>query len=203
DVKDMFSMIPLREEDKFQFAFTWERTQHTFNRLPQGYKHSPTIARNALAALLDSVHIYQYIDDTLVGGDSEEQVGQVAETIWNLLTENKLGIPPSKCQGPGQGTKFLGAWWTAGAVTVPDDVLSTIEKGQTLKSKTELQQLMGTLGYWRKHTPGLPVIARLLYDLLWKNGKWDWSPQHTEAFNVLKDELKTFQKLGPLHLQDP
>ncbi|GAB0208878.1 pol-like protein ENS-3 [Grus japonensis] len=91
DVKDIFFMMLLREEDKPQFAFTWEGVQYTFNRLPQGYKHSPTIAHNALAKLLDTVEvssdirIYQYIDDILVGGDNKEQVGQVAKVIWNLL----------------------------------------------------------------------------------------------------------------------
>ncbi|KAK4815369.1 hypothetical protein QYF61_001357 [Mycteria americana] len=149
DAKDMFFMIPPREEDKSQFAFTWEGTQYTFNQLPQGYKQSPTIAHNTLAALLDTVkvplgvHIYQYLDDILVGGDNK--VGQVADTIWNLLTDG-LDIPPSKCQGPGQEIKFLGAWWIAGAIMVPDDVLLAIEGGQTLNSKTELQHLLGTLG---------------------------------------------------------
>ncbi|OPJ82821.1 hypothetical protein AV530_010305 [Patagioenas fasciata monilis] len=48
----------------------------------KGYKHSPTIANNALAALIDTVKvplgigIYQYIDEILVGGDNKEQVGQ-------------------------------------------------------------------------------------------------------------------------------
>ncbi|KAK4826224.1 hypothetical protein QYF61_006265 [Mycteria americana] len=115
DVKDMFFMIPLRKEDKPQFAFIWEETQYTFNQLPQGYKHSPTIAHNALAKLLDAVEVlsgicmYQYTDDILVGGDNKDQVGQVAKAIWNLLTKNGLDILPSKCQGPGQGVKFLGA----------------------------------------------------------------------------------------------
>ncbi|GAB0208422.1 pol-like protein ENS-3 [Grus japonensis] len=145
DVKDMFFMIPLREEDKPQFAFTWEGVQYTFNRLPHVYKHSPTIAHNALAKLLDTVEvpsdirIYQYRDDILVGGDNKEQVGQVAKVIWDSLTKNGLDIPPSKCQGPGQEIKFLGAWWIAGAVAVPDDTLSAIEKGQTPGNKTELQ----------------------------------------------------------------
>ena len=174
DVKDMFPMIPLRDEDKPQFAFTWEGIQYAFNRLPQGYKHFPTIAHNTLAKLLDmvemllGVHIYQYI------GNINEQVGQEI--------------------------KFLGAWWVAGAIVVSDDILSVIEKGQIPGNKVELQQL---LGYWRKHIPGSSVIACPLYGLLRKDRAWDWTLQHTEALNVLKDELKTYQKLGPLHPQDP
>lgn len=55
------------------------------------------------------IHVYQYIDDILVGRGNKEKVGQVAEAIWNLLTQSRLGISPSKCQDPGQEVKFLGA----------------------------------------------------------------------------------------------
>lgn len=71
----------------------------------------------------------------------------MAEAIWNLLIKNGLDIPLSKCQGPGQVIKFLGAWWIAGAVVVPDNTLSAIEKGQTPGNKMELQQWLGTGGY--------------------------------------------------------
>lgn len=54
DVKDIFFMVPLQEEDEGKFAYTWEGIQYTFNRLPQGYKYSPTIAHAALAELLQS-----------------------------------------------------------------------------------------------------------------------------------------------------
>ena len=72
--------------------------------------------------VLSGAHIYQYIDDILVGGDTKEQVGQVAETIWDLLIKNELDILPSKCQDPGQEIKFLGAWCVAGTVAVADNI---------------------------------------------------------------------------------
>lgn len=122
-----------------------------------------------------SVHIYQYIDDILVGGNNKKQVGQVAEAIWDLLTKNELAIPTSTCQGLGQEVRFLGAWCIAGPVVVPDDTLSIIKKGQTLGHKTELQQLPGTLGYGTKHVLGFSVIAFPLYDLLQKNREWEWT----------------------------
>lgn len=52
NTKDMIFMVPLQEQDKPHFAFTWEGVQYTFNRLPQGYKRSPTIAHGALVELL-------------------------------------------------------------------------------------------------------------------------------------------------------
>lgn len=49
DVKYMIFVIPLQEHNKAWFTFTGEGVQRIFNRLLQGYKHSPTTAHKALA----------------------------------------------------------------------------------------------------------------------------------------------------------
>ena len=112
DIKDMFFMVPLQEQDKPHFAFTWERVQYTFNRLPQGYKHSPTIAHGALAELLQQVSIppeaplYQYIVDIVIGGNSPEAVRTTAASVWETLNNAGVVIPLDNCQGPAQEVKF-------------------------------------------------------------------------------------------------
>ncbi|XP_074991081.1 uncharacterized protein LOC142074382 [Calonectris borealis] len=99
------------EKDKEKFAFTWDGIQYTFNRLPQGYKHSPTIAHAALAELLQTaslpqnVKLYQYIDDILIGGDSSEEVGEAATAVRQALHKAEIEIPPEKCQGPSTEEK--------------------------------------------------------------------------------------------------
>ncbi|GAB0208371.1 pol-like protein ENS-3 [Grus japonensis] len=209
DVKDMFFMIPLQEHDKAQFAFTWKGIQYTFNRLPQGYKHSPTIAHNALAKVLSEIPspqgitIYQYIDDILIGGENSEEVGHTMEGIQEKLITLGLDIPPSKCQGPAQEVKFLGVWWIKGAASIPPNTLEKIEHGQNPSSVKDLQQVLGTLGYWCKHIPGFSIIARPLYNLLRKGKSWEWTKQHETALELLIRELRLFQQLGPLHPTDP
>ena len=42
DTANAFFSIPLATECRPQFAFTWRGVQYTWNRLPQGWKHSPT-----------------------------------------------------------------------------------------------------------------------------------------------------------------
>ncbi|RMC20657.1 hypothetical protein DUI87_01509 [Hirundo rustica rustica] len=41
DIANTFFSIPLAAECRPQFAFTWKGMQYTWNRLPQGWKHSP------------------------------------------------------------------------------------------------------------------------------------------------------------------
>ncbi|TRZ08992.1 hypothetical protein HGM15179_018117 [Zosterops borbonicus] len=65
---DDFSPL-LYSECRPQFAFTWRGVQYTWNRLPQGWKHSPTICHGLIQAALEQdqapEHL-QYIDDIIV-----------------------------------------------------------------------------------------------------------------------------------------
>ncbi|KFQ41576.1 hypothetical protein N333_04379, partial [Nestor notabilis] len=209
DVKDMFFMIPLLEQDKAQFAFTWKGIQYTFNRLPQGYKHSPTIAHNALAKVLAEIPVppgntvYQYIDDILIGGENRESVKDTMKNIQKTLVELGLEIPDSKCQAPAQEVKFLGVWWVKRAASIPQDTLENLEHGQNPSNVKELQQVLGALAYWCKHIPGFSIIARPLYSLLKKGKVWEWTEQHTDALELLIEELRLFHQLGPIHPTDP
>lgn len=80
----------------------------------------------------------------------------------------EVEVAPEKCQGPSREVQFLGTWWTARSVVVPLDTLSKIELLQMSQPRKELKQLMGPLGYWRKHVTGFSSIARPLLSLLQK-----------------------------------
>ncbi|NWX74610.1 POL3 protein, partial [Alca torda] len=173
-------MVLLQEKGKEEFAFTWEVIQYTFYKLPQGYKHSPIIAPAVLAELLQTVSLpqdvklYQYVDDIPIRETSPQRVGEVAAAVWQALYKAEVEVQPEKCQGQSREVKFLGIWWIADSAAVPPDTLSEMEQLQISQSRKEIQQLMGTLGYWRKRVPGFSIIAYPLYSLLRKGNPWKW-----------------------------
>ncbi|KAF4793360.1 hypothetical protein TURU_112086 [Turdus rufiventris] len=69
DIANAFFSIPLAAEHRPRFAFTWRGMQYTWNRLPQGWKHSPTICHGLIQAALENgeapEHL-QYIDDIIL-----------------------------------------------------------------------------------------------------------------------------------------
>ncbi|GAB0208592.1 hypothetical protein GRJ2_003324900 [Grus japonensis] len=71
DIANAFFSIPLAAECRPQFAFTWRGVQYTWNRLPQGWKHSPTTCHGLIQTALEQgeapEHL-QYIDDIFIGG---------------------------------------------------------------------------------------------------------------------------------------
>ncbi|RMB99113.1 hypothetical protein DUI87_24301 [Hirundo rustica rustica] len=99
DIANAFFSIPLAAECRPQFAFTWRGVQYTWNRLPQGWKHSPTICHGLIQAALEKgeapEHL-QYIDDIIVWGNTAMEVFEKGEKIIHILL--KAGLPSSRAR---------------------------------------------------------------------------------------------------------
>ena len=98
----VFFSIPLAAECRPQFAFTWRGVQYTWNRLPQGWKHSPTICHGLIQMALEQgeapEHL-QYIDDIIVWGNREAEVFEKGKRIIQILLKAGFTIKRSKVKG--------------------------------------------------------------------------------------------------------
>ncbi|KQK78825.1 hypothetical protein AAES_110625 [Amazona aestiva] len=112
-----------------QFAFTWRGIQYTWNRLPQGWKHSPTIFHELIKTSLEQEqgpeHL-QYIDDIIVWGDTAEEVFEKGRKIIQTLLKASFAIEWSKVKGPAQEIQFLGIKCQDGRCQIPTDVINKI-----------------------------------------------------------------------------
>ncbi|GAB0208621.1 hypothetical protein GRJ2_003327800 [Grus japonensis] len=95
DIANAFFSIPLAAECRPQFAFTWRGVRYTWNRLPQGWKHSPTICHGLIQTALEKgeapEHL-QYIDDIIVWGNSAEEVSEKGKKIIQILLQAGFAI---------------------------------------------------------------------------------------------------------------
>ncbi|RMC14749.1 hypothetical protein DUI87_06923 [Hirundo rustica rustica] len=95
DIANAFFSIPLAAECRAQFAFTWKGVQYTWNRLPQGWKHSPTICHGLIQTTLEKgeapEHL-QYIDDIIVWGNTAGEVFEKGEKIIQILLKAGFAI---------------------------------------------------------------------------------------------------------------
>ncbi|GAB0209962.1 hypothetical protein GRJ2_003462400 [Grus japonensis] len=103
DIATAFFSIPLAAECRPQFAFAWRGIQYTWNQLPQGWKHSPTICHGLIQAALEKgeapEHL-QYIDDIIVWGNSAEEVSEKGKNIVQILLKAGFAIKERKVKGP-------------------------------------------------------------------------------------------------------
>ncbi|RMC19100.1 hypothetical protein DUI87_03704 [Hirundo rustica rustica] len=99
------AVIPIHKMIQFrpQFAFTWRGVQYTWNRLPQGWKHSPTICHGLIQAALEKGEApenLQYIDDIIVWGNTAPEVFEKGEKIIQILPRASFAIKKSKVKEP-------------------------------------------------------------------------------------------------------
>ncbi|GAB0209412.1 macrophage immunometabolism regulator [Grus japonensis] len=152
DIANAFFSIPLAAECRPQFAFIWRGVQYTWNRLPQGWKHSPTICHGLIQTALEKgeapEHL-QYIDDIIVWGNTAEEVSEKGKKIIQMFLKVGFAIKQSKVKG--QVMQFLGIKWQDGRRQIPMDVINKIAAMSSSINKKETQAFLGVVGFWTIH----------------------------------------------------
>ncbi|RMC16025.1 hypothetical protein DUI87_08232 [Hirundo rustica rustica] len=189
DITNAFFSIPLAAECRPQFAFTWRGVQYTWNRLPQEWKHSPTICHGLIQAALEKgkapEHL-QYIDDIIVWGNTAMEVFEKGEKIIHILLKAGFAIKQSKVRGPAREIHFLGVKWQDGRRQIPTEVINKITAMSPPTSKKKTQAFLGTIGFWRMHIPEYSQIVSPLYLVTCKKNDFHWGPEQQKAFARIK-----------------
>uniref|UniRef100_A0A8B9VM15 ribonuclease H n=1 Tax=Anas zonorhyncha TaxID=75864 RepID=A0A8B9VM15_9AVES len=201
DIANAFFSIPLAAACRPQFAFTWRGIQYTWNRLPQGWKHSPTICHGLIQTTLEQGNApehLQYIDDIIVWGNTAEEVFEKGKKIIQILLKAGFAIKQNKVKGPAQEIQFLGVKWQDGRRHIPTDVINKITVMSPPTSKKETQAFLGLVGFWRMHVPGYSQLVSPLYRVTRKRNSFEWGPEQQQAFEQLKQEIARAVALGPV-----
>ncbi|NWS45137.1 POL2 protein, partial [Probosciger aterrimus] len=201
DIANAFFSIPLAAECRSQFTFTWRGVQYTWNRLPQGWKHSPTICHGLIQTALEqgqALEHLQYIDDIIMWGDTAEEVFEKGRKIIQILLKAGFAIKWSKVKGPSKEIQFLGIKWQDGCCQIPTDVISKITAMSPPTNKKETQAFLGVVGFWRMHIPNHSLIVSPLYHVTRKKNDFRWGPEQQQAFEQIKREIVHAVALGPV-----
>ncbi|KAJ7428079.1 hypothetical protein BTVI_01325 [Pitangus sulphuratus] len=200
DIANVVFLIPLATECRSQFAFTWRGVQYTWNRLSQGWKHSPIICHGLIQTALEQggapEHL-QYIDDIIVWGKTAE-VFEKRREIIQILLKAGLATKQSKVKGPAREIQFLGIKWQDGHRHVPMDGVNKIATMSPSANRKETQAFLGVVGLWRMHIPGYIQLVSLLYQVTQKKNHFEWGLEQQQAFEQIKQEIACVVALGPV-----
>ncbi|XP_072571876.1 uncharacterized protein [Paramormyrops kingsleyae] len=96
DLANVFFCLPLAEQCRDIFSFTYKGCQLRYTRLPQGFALSPGIFNQALkqavqgCPLPDGVTLIQYVDDLLIAAPTSEAALQATQSV--LLRQSEKGF---------------------------------------------------------------------------------------------------------------
>lgn len=99
DLASMCYSVPIIQDSRPHFAFSFKSMQYTFTLLPMGYLNIPIIAYNLCRQDLNSLtliyrHIWHYIDEIILWGLSEDAIQEDLHLVTQYLQQKK-DPPPS------------------------------------------------------------------------------------------------------------
>ena len=192
DLKSGFHQLPIHPDDREKTAFVCHRGLFEWTRLPMGLSNASQMFERVMEIVLKGLIgtiCLLYIDDIVVFSKSEEAHATHLQTMFDRLAQYNLTLNPSKCVFGQQQVKLLGYMVSKEGLMADPAKVDAIARLESPKNVSEVRTFLGMTGYYRTLIKEYAKTAEPLVNLTRKNVRFSWSPQHQEAFELLKHAL--------------
>ena len=132
---------------------------------------------------------FGYLDDILIFSPDIKTHLYHIEILFQRLREAKLKLKESKCNFLKKHAQYLGHLILGEGIEPVPEKLESIKQMPTPRTPKEVKQFLGLIGYYRKFIPKFSDVARPLTNLTKKDLPYEWTPECTKTFEMLKNLL--------------
>jgi len=158
-----------------------------------GLTNSPATFQAMMNELLrDLINIEKvatFIDDVIVRMETEEGHDKIVAEVIRRLEENDLYIKLEKCKWKVREVRFLGVVIGPEGIKMEEEKVKGVLEWPTPKCVKDVQKFLRLANYYHRFIKGFAAVARLLYDMVKKDKKWDWTERQEKAFKELKERF--------------
>jgi hypothetical protein len=169
-----YYQVPLHESSKEITAFTTNKTQWQFKRLPFGLKTAPSAFQRTLQNILykevssDKVKIY--IDDILIVESDFESHVLLVHKVLSVLKDNGIKVKPSKCTWVAREVEFLGHIVSESGIRKTPKFVEAVFNYPRPQTVRDLQKFLGLINFQRKFVPFCSDLMQPLSKFTGKRG---------------------------------
>jgi len=149
------------------------------------------IMNRILRDLINKRKVVVFVDDVLVGTETEEGHNEIVEEILRRLEENDLYIKPEKCMWKVRKIGFLGVIIGPNGIEMEKEKVDRVLSWPKPKNIKDIRKFLGLANYYRRFIKDFARIARPMNMLTRKDVKWQWGQEQQQAFNELKGIFMT------------
>ena len=142
-----------------------------------------------LQDLINTGKVAAFIDDVIVGTETEEGLDELVAEVIRRLEENDLYVKLEKCKWKVREVGFLGVIIGLEGIKMEEEKVKGVLEWPTLKCIKDVQKFLGLANYYCQFIEGFASIARLLHDMVKKDKKWEWMEKQEKVFKELKDQF--------------
>lgn len=173
------------------------RGQVRFKRMPFGLSNAPSTYQAMMDQLIQKLppgadeHVFAYLDDLCVVTETFEEHLFWLEVVLAALAEGNLEVNLEKSQFCTSQVKYLGYVVDTRGLQVDPDKTKAIQEYPEATNLRQLRRFLGMVGWYCRFMADFSHDKVILCDLMRKNAKWEWTPEHSKVFQKIKKDLIT------------
>jgi len=193
DLRWGYNNVRIKEGDEWKAAFTtleglFEPTVMFF-----GLTNSPAtfqaMMNELLRDLINTGKVAVFIDDVIVGMETEEGHDELVAEVIKRLEENDLYVKPEKCKWKVREVGFLDVEIGPEGIKMEKEKVKGVLEWPTPTYVKDVQKFLKLANYYHWFIEGFATVARPLHNLVKKDKKWDWTEREEKAFKELKERF--------------
>jgi hypothetical protein len=182
----------LENQDKTTFTCPWGT--YAYKVLPFGLCNAPTTFQRAvLAIFVDLVHqcVEVYMNDFSMHGDSFDKSLKILEKVLIRCILTNFSLSNEKCFMMLTKGIVLGHDISSSRITLDPAKIQIIVNLSEPINQNDVRSFLGYAGYYQRFIENFSKISFPLFKLLAKDIHFHWNTNCQNAFQKLKDKLKT------------
>jgi len=188
-----YNNVRIKEGDEWKAAFMTQEGSFKPTVMFFRLKNSPatfqTMINELLRDLINTGKVAAFIDDVIIGTETEEGHNELVAEVIKRLEENNLCMKPEKCKWKVREVGFLGVIIGPDGIKMEEEKVKRVLEWPTPKGVKDVQKFLGLANYYRRFIEGFASIARPLHNMVKKDKKWEWTEKQEKAFRELKERF--------------
>jgi len=175
DLRWGYNNVRIKEGDEWKAVFMTPEGSFELTVMFFGLTNSPAMFQAIMNELLRDLtnmgKVVVFIDDVIVGTETEEGHDELVAEVIKRLEENDLYVKLEKCKWKVREVEFLGVVIGPEGIKMEKEKVKGVLEWPTLKCVKEVQKFLGLANYYRRFIEGFATVARPLHNLVKKDKK--------------------------------
>jgi len=181
DLRWGYNNVHIKEGDEWKAAFTTHAGSFEPVVMFFGMTNSPAtfqaMINEILRDMINEKKVAAFVDDVLVGTETEEGHDKVVDEVLRRLEENDLYVKPEKCVWKVRKVLFLGVVIGEGRVEMEEDKVKGVLKWLMPQCVRDVRKFLELANYYRCFVKNCAKVALPMNQLTRKDEKWKWGEE--------------------------
>jgi len=175
DLRWGYNNVRIKEGNEWKAAFmmlegSFELTVMFFG-LMNSLATFQAMMNELLRDLINTGKVAAFIDDVIIGTETEEGLDNIVAEVIKRLEENDLYVKLEKCKWNVREVGFLGVVIGPEGIKMEEEKVKGVMEWPTPKCVKDVQKFLGLANYYHRFIEGFASIARPLHDMVKKDKK--------------------------------